>query len=93
MDGTLTKQRLADMQAQDTKILQKLNAAHRDAFTVKFPSQVEHCLRLTLERLQAGLDKRGEFDMTKPDTWILSTAEIADLAEAAERLHNIRKDL
>jgi hypothetical protein len=33
---------------QDTKILQKVNAAHRVAFADKYPSQVEHCLRLVM---------------------------------------------
>lgn len=93
VDIPTARQMLAAEQAQDTKIMQKVNHVARDAFAVKYPHQVEHCLRLVMERLQAGLDKRGEFDMTNPDTWILSTAEIADLAEAAESLHNIRKDL
>lgn len=81
----------AAQQVQDTKILQKVNAAHREAFIEKFPGQNEHCLRLIMERLQAGLDKRGEFHIANPDTWILSTAEILELAEAAHYLNEIRK--
>jgi hypothetical protein len=82
-----------DLQVADTKILQKVNQAYREAFTVKFPSQVEHCLRLVMERLHAGLDKRGNVNVADPGTWILSVNEIAALSEAAERLHRIRKDL
>ena len=82
-----------DRIVRDTLIMQKVNAAHREAFKTRFPGQVEHCLRLVLERLQAGLDKRSNVDVSNPHTWILSTAEIADLAEAAERLHNIRKEI
>ena len=87
------RQRRDEQLAQDTKILQKVNRIHRDAFQEKYPGQIEHCLRLVMERLQAGLDKRGNVDVSRPDTWLLSTAEIADLSEAAERLHNIRKNL
>jgi hypothetical protein len=93
VDIPTARQMLANRQIQDTRILQKVNRIHRDAFTEKFPGQVEHCLRLVMERLQAGLDKRGSVDIAAPDTWILTTAEIADLSEAAERLHNIRREL
>ena len=82
-----------ERQVQDVRILQKVNAAHREAFSVKYPGQIEHCLRLVVERLQAGLDKRGNVDVANPATWILSVNEIAALSEAAERLHRIRKDL
>lgn len=81
----------AERQVVDTKILQKINAAHREAFTSKYPGQVEHCLRLVMERLHAGLDKRDGVDVARPDSWRLTPAEIADLAEAAERLHRIRQ--
>jgi len=76
---------------QDTKILQKVNAVHRDAFLVKYPGQVEHCLRLTMERLQLGLDKRDGVVAADPDTWRMSTQELRDLAETAYRLDQIRK--
>jgi hypothetical protein len=87
------KQRRDEQLIADTKILQKVNAAHRDAFSSKFPGQVEHCLRLVTERLQAGLDKRDGVVIDNSSTWKLSSAEIADLAEAARHLHDIRKDL
>jgi len=93
VDIPTARQMLANKQVQDVKIMQKVNRVHRDAFAEKFPGQVEHCLRLVLERLQAGLDKRSNVDIANPTTWILSTAEIADLAESAERLHNIRREI
>ena len=82
-----------DSMVQDTKIMQKVNRLSRDAFTEKYPGQIEHCLRLVMERLQAGLDKRGNVDVANPNTWILSTSEICDLAESALKLHTIRKDI
>ena len=75
----------------DTKILQKVNAVHRDAFLSKFPGQVEHCLRLTMERLQAGLDKRGEFVLDDPESWKMTTIELQELAHTAYLLNEIRR--
>jgi hypothetical protein len=83
----------ADRQLEDTRILQKVNGAHREAFREKYPGQVEHCLRLVMERLHAGLDKRAGVDVTDPNTWRLAAGEIAAITEAAERLHRIRQDL
>ena len=82
---------LAALQTQDTRILQKVNAVHREAFGEKFPGQNEHCLRLVMERLQAGLDKRGSVNINDPDTWLIPPVEIADLARAAYYLNEIRK--
>jgi hypothetical protein len=76
---------------QDVKILQKVNASHRDAFLVKYPGQVEHCLRLVMERLQLGLDKRGTVDPGNPDTWRLTTQELSDLTQCAVHLDSIRR--
>ena len=81
----------AERQVQDVKIQQKINAAHREAFVEKFPGQTEHCLRLIMERLQVGLDKRDGVDVSRPETWKLSTVEIIDLAQAAHYLNEIRK--
>jgi hypothetical protein len=75
----------------DTKILQKVNAVHRTAFVEKYPGQVEHCLRLVMERLQLGLDKRDGVDPTNPDTWRLNTQELADLTQCAYQLDQIRR--
>ena len=86
----LLSQDLARVQAEDTKIMQKVNAVHRDAFTERYPVQLVHCLRLNMERLQAGLDKRGSFDISNAATWILSPYEIKELAEAAYYLNEIK---
>ena len=83
-------QRLAARQTADIKIMQKVNAAHRESFAAKFPGQVEHILRLTAERLQAGLDKRDGVDVQNPGTWRLSPSEIADLSEAMYYQHLIK---
>lgn len=64
---------------QDTIILQKVNKAHRVAFKEKFPGQVEHCMRLTVERLQAILANKP-VDLAKPETWDCTAREIHDLA-------------
>jgi hypothetical protein len=85
------RQDLASQQVADVKILQKVNAHHRDAFAVKYPGQVEHCLRLVMERLQTGLDKRDGVDIANPDTWRLSTQELSDLVQCAFHLDLIRK--
>lgn len=78
---------------QDTLILQKINASHRLAFTEKYPHTIEHILRLLVERLQLGLDKRDGVDLTDVHTWKLLPSEIVDLADAINKIHQIRKDL
>lgn len=67
--------------ARDVKIMQKVNAVHREAFKTRFPGQVEHCMRLTAERLQAILTKKPT-DLTDPETWTSTADEIASLSEA-----------
>lgn len=64
---------------QETKILQKVNKAHREAFKERFPGQVEHCMRLTAERLQAILTKKPS-DMTDTSTWSGTPDEILALS-------------
>lgn len=78
-------------QIADTRIMQKVNGVYRDAFAQKYPGQVDHCLRLVMERLQHGLDKRDGVVLEDPTTWRLSTGELADLAETAFHLHNIKQ--
>ena len=85
-----------DLEAQavaDTKIMQKVNGAHLDAFEQRYPRQVRHCLRLTMERLQRSFEKQGEEDPGQPSTWRLNTSELADLARAAYYLEQISKGL
>jgi hypothetical protein len=83
----------ADRQVADVKILQKVNALHREAFSDKYEGQIEHCLRLLCERLQAGLDKRGNVDINDITTWRMTPAELADISQAVHHLHSIRTDL
>jgi hypothetical protein len=80
-----------DQEIQDIKILQKVNQAHRDAFPQKYPGQVDHCLRLIMERLQMGLYKDGKTIIDNPDTWKISPSEIHDLTMSAYHLNEIRK--
>ena len=79
--------------AQDVKIMQKVNHAHREAFREKFPGQVEHAMRLTAERLQAILAKSEGTVLANPDTWTATAQEIRDLAVALDSLHNIHIEL
>lgn len=84
-------QELAAQQTADVRIMQKVNRINREAFADKYPGQVEHCLRLTMERLQAGLDKRDGVDVGNPDTWRMSTVELSQLAHTAQVLDAIRR--
>ena len=70
------QERLVD----ETKILQKVNHAHREAFRQKFPGQIEHVMRLTAERLQAILTNKPE-ELSDINTWKSSPQEIRDLCE------------
>ena len=81
------------MDNRDIPILQKVGAVQREAFREKFPGQLEHCLRLTAERLQAVLTKRGDTDVSNPKTWAASAGEIAYLARALNSLHDIQRNL
>jgi hypothetical protein len=78
-------QRLEAQRAADTKIEQKINAAHREAFHLKFPGQVEHCMRLIAERLQTGLRKDSDIQ--------LSDGSAKDLSWALLNLWTIHQDL
>ena len=66
---------------RDTKIMQKVNGAHREAFKTRFPGQCEHMMRLVTERLQSVLGAKPT-DLTDPSTWAATPGEIASLAEA-----------
>jgi hypothetical protein len=85
------RQRAADQQTADTKIMQTVNAAQRIVFADKYPTQVEHSLRLVMERLQAGLDKRDNVDINRVETWRITPVEIDALARAAYHLNEIRR--
>lgn len=70
---------------QDTKIQQKLGAAHREAFHQKFPGQIEHCMRLIAERLQSGLRKDSDLQ--------ISDCSAKDLSAALLNLWTIHTEL
>jgi hypothetical protein len=78
------RQALERRAVEETRIMQKVNAAHRVAFREKFPGQCEHILRLITERLQRGLVKDSEQPLTNRD--------IADLALAMDLVYNIHKE-
>jgi hypothetical protein len=78
-------QMLEARRAEETRIAQKVNAAHREAFHQKFPGQVEHCMRLIAERLQLGLRKDSEMQ--------ISDGSAKDLTLALWNLYRIRCDL
>lgn len=82
-----------ETKVRETLILQKINASHRVAFAEKFPGQLEHILRLLTERLHLGLDKRDGVNVTDPSTWKLSAMEIADLADALHKIHQVRENI
>jgi hypothetical protein len=77
--------------ADDTKIMQKVNAANREAFVARFPGQLEHCMRLVCERLQFVLNKPDGVVLTDPDTWLATPGEIAALSEALHNLEQVRQ--
>ena len=68
-------------QLQDAAIYEKMNKPKVDQFEERMPQQVTHCLRLVLERLQLGMDKRARTQ--------ISNAEVEQLARAASDLYNI----
>lgn len=78
--------------ADETKILQKVNAANREAFAVRFPGHLEHHLRLVSERLQYCLMKPQGCDLADPDTWPATTEEILNLSLALKNLNEVRRD-
>ena len=76
----------------DTKILQKVNAVNREAFTQRFPNQIEHHMRLVSERLQACLTKDADTVLNNPTTWPASADEIFALSHALRNLNEVRRD-
>ena len=76
----------------DTKILQKVNAVNREAFTQRFPNQIEHHMRLISERLQGCLTKPHGFVLDHPDSWPASADEIFALSHALKNLNEVRRD-
>ena len=75
---------------RDTLILQKVNAAHREAFKTRFPGQVEHLLRLTAERMHKMLLRPCD-DLANPAAWSCTAHEIRDMATAIHLLNEVSK--
>jgi hypothetical protein len=90
-DGMIHNAREA-RRADDTKILQKVNAVNREAFIQRFPGQMEHHMRLVSERLQWCLSKPDGVDLSRPDTWLASPDDIFALSQALRCLNEIRRD-
>lgn len=83
----------AAKETQDTRIAQKVMAAHREAFHQKFPGQCEHIMRLTAERLQALLIKAEGFDMHDQSTWAGTTEDIRNMAMALESTYSVYREI
>lgn len=77
--------------ADDTKIMQKVNAVNREAFIEKFPGQLEHTMRLVSERLLNILNKPEGTDLMQPKTWPGNPGEIAAMAQALLNLDLIHQ--
>ena len=84
---------IAAKETQDTKIAQKVLAAHREAFQEKLPGQMEHCVRLLLERLQACLAKPEGCVLSDPITWPASADDILAIARSVESLWPIYEQI
>jgi hypothetical protein len=82
---SMIQQAVETRRADEVKIVQKVNAAHREAFRLKFPGQCDHILRLIAERLQNGLRK----DIDAP----LTNQEVADLSRALAAVYSVHKTL
>lgn len=78
--------------ADDTKIMQKVNAVNRESFVQRFPNQIEHHMRLVSERLQACLLKPEGTVLHDPDTWPAGADEIFALSHALRNLNEVRRD-
>ena len=85
-DDALAQRKYAESQAiQDSAIYEKMTKPKVDQFEERMPTQVAHCLRLVLERLQLGMDKRSRIQITNE--------EVAQLSRAALDLYNIHVEV
>jgi hypothetical protein len=78
--------------ADDTKIMQKVNAVNRESFVQRFPNQIEHHMRLVSERLQACMTKPDGTVLSDPDTWPAAASEIHSLSSALWCLEQVRQN-
>lgn len=77
---------------RDTQILQKVNAAYREAFTQKFPGQCEHILRLIAERIQAVMTNKPA-ELNDPATWPATAEEIRNLSQALYYVYQVHREM
>jgi hypothetical protein len=75
----------------ETKIMQKVNLANREAFTQRFPGQLEHSMRLINERLMNCLNKPEGIDLSRPETWPATTDDLLALSYALRNLEEVRR--
>ena len=76
--------------ADETKIMQKVNAVNREAFLQRFPGQLEHAMRLITERLQHCLNKTDGTVLGNPDTWSATPFELEALTQSLWHLEQVR---
>jgi len=76
--------------ARDVKIMQGVNQAHREAFVIRLPGQIEHSMRLIAERLIACLSKPEGTQLEDPATWPASADDIHSLTQALWQLEQLR---
>jgi hypothetical protein len=74
-------------------LVSQIKQISAQGFRQRLPSQLEHCYRLLIERLQAGLDKRNNVDVNRIDTWNMSPDELLSLAQAVEAIHSVYSDV
>ena len=77
--------------ARDVRIMQGINQAHREAFVVRLPGQIEHSMRLIAERLIACLAKPDGTQLEDPATWPATADEIHSLTQALWQLEQLRE--
>ena len=82
---------IAAKETQDTRIAQKVMAAHREAFVLRFPGAIEHCLRLVTERLLHCLIKPDGLELRQPSTWPATPDDILCLARALESVWQVHQ--
>jgi hypothetical protein len=74
----------------DRRLESRVQEEMAAAFQAKLPGILDHCLRLTVERLQIGLMKDADTDLKRVETWPLQPHEIQALAQAIEQLNRTR---
>ena len=85
-------QALETRRADQTKILQKVNAVNREAFVSKFPGMLEHSMRLVNERLMNCLNKPEGINLSNPETWPADTDDIFALCQSLRCLNEVYRD-